>query len=358
MFHHRHAFLMFTLLGCSDEDSAAPGGVGDSGDSAAPAVDGSFGFAIGGDFEGSTLSLVHVSFGEQLERGQSYGGVEVSSDLQFIVLPPPSADELEEGDPQGAPGLFNATYLPVLHIDSDGDLEHTKGEEILAVGKAWVVFYEGELAQGQAEAGITLGWNVLEFATGGKGDGITVHDPQAVPLEERFQLGDLKLGGTYQGATANGKGLALLPPAVLESDDLGAVESLVYDELLVEKWQIELTEAPPADHFQELDEFGVYGAAEVPVVYLDLDGSLTYSEGDERQHSACLKGNPVLGIYVETPTDLETAFQVGNKGYRGGWVAVIPPGKGGSATVLADEEILQLVAEESCRASGGGGKKP
>ena len=262
---------------------------------------------------------------------------------------PTFIEDMVTPDPGSWPDFRLAAYLPALHVDADGDGEQGAGEPFVGVGLAWPTYAENVPTE-LAMAGVVEGWNALQLDM--ETDDFSLHDSSAIPLEAGlWPVEDVTLGGRYGGdLPAEAQGLAVVPRVAFEC---APITALLHDETpLPTTWEIELNELPPTDHFIQDDEMGMAMAIEMPMSYIDQDGSGGLSDGDAPAFLACSDEQPAMAIYIQPPEEQVTAYYMqafyGVYGLNTGWWA-------GSVDPITDEpismsrEALQnLVMDDSC----------
>ncbi len=348
----------FLLLACDpgdsgdtdskDTDSGEPGDTGDTGDttdtgdSAAPA---DMGFDVDADAVGATLTLTPLDMtslgSEELRFEDTWLSATVDADpfLLHAGEPPPGA--LVEADPENAPGMLVAMYVPALHLDADGDGLPSGNESYIGAGLWWAAYITGEIGANYAAVGVVEGWNAVylfsemgpEFASA-----------MAIPLPSALAPDTtLTLGGTFDG-DPHGIGLAALPWTYLSGDPVAA---FLYDAPIEAAWSVSFDGEPAADHFAYIDNFGDDVALELVASYADNDGSGDYGPGDSPMYPPCFEGTPIAALWWPGPGDLLTALQMAMQSMRPGWIA-LPMGDGGSGGLLTDEQAQSLSISEAC----------
>lgn len=335
--------LFLALFACESDPGDKPddsGGPDDTGEETGLPPD--MGFDLDGAWSGATLTLTWLdvrSLGtETIVFGDTLLSLPASSDpLALVAGAPPEAD-LIEADPETAPGMMVAIYVPALHVDTDGDGARSGDEVYVGAGTWWPTWISGPIPASYVSAGAVEGWNALYVLSG---EGPSFGDPLAVPLSAA-QDDTLTLGGRFDG-DPDGRGLVLIPGVSLEG---GTVASYAYDAPMLGAWSIALDGAPPADHLQDLEWLGAPGALELPVAYTDGDASGGFSGGDTPLWAACHDGVAVAAIWSPGATDLWTALTMAMQGTSAGWFAMTVGDGGG--TVLDDAEAAALVMDEAC----------
>ncbi len=336
------------LLACTGKspvvnDDTATDSAADSVADTAETLPADFTFQISGDWEGSTLTLTWVDFTSLSSGFPAVGAVEYSHVLGGVTpgVPfgePPEAD-LQEVDPANAPGLMFAGYIPGLHLDSDGDGVESAPEPYVGVGLAWPVYVSGVIPSGYTDLGVVAGWNAIEFVPDSAVP--VIHDIHAIPLHAGLaERTSITVGGSYGGDP--GASVVFVPSTTFQG---GTVEAFVYDSEVSDPWSVTLDGAPPPDHFSELDGVGM-AALEVPIAYVDQDGSGGFTDRDAPLYPACSGGVPAGLLYLPGVTDLLTAWSLSVQGVGTGWVGLTLGDSGGA--VLTDDELQDLAMDGSC----------
>ena len=333
-----YPLITLLALGCSGGEPV------DSGDSAGGDTDtdtdtdtdpANLGFDVVGDFEGTTLSLTWLDASTLGTEDLAFGDVLLSTDVFAarveVTAPTPDASELIEIDPEYAPGMMVAFYVPTL----------TRAGAYLGVGAVWPIHISGEIPADFVAHGAAAGWNALTPGA----DGQEFGDEMAVPLPVNLgQMLDITLGGTM-ASDPDGLRLVLLSGISLG----GAGPDPLHDSHASTEWEIPVSGEPPADHFYELDFLEMEGALEIPFVYTDSDESGGYTSGDSLVNAACVSGTPVGLLWMPSPTDLTVAFGLVMQGGATGWNAILMGGPGG---VLDEAARTSLVIDEGCVLGG------
>lgn len=306
------------------------------------------GFDLDGAWAGSTLTLTWLdasTFGtETLVFGDVMFSAEVDADPQQVSLGAPPASDLREADPEQAPGMLVAAYMPALHVDLDGDGLLSGEETYVGAGPTWPMYVTGVIPAQYLGMGVVDGWNAMFVFSGNEGPEFT--DPMAIPLAANVAANlDLTLGGSFAD-DPDGMGLVLIPGTAFEG---GGATSWLYDEPLTAAWSIPLSGEPPAEHFSAMEGVG-WAAMELPIAYID-EGARGFGEGDIPTNAACFGGVPVGAIWFPGPTDLMVALQMGLTGMGSGWIAMTT-GDVGGGTVLTEEEAATLSIDDSCTLGG------
>jgi hypothetical protein len=177
-------------------------------------------------------------------------------------------------------------------------------------------------------------------------EGGEVGDPLAIPLAANLApRTDLTLSGSYAGEVTENVRLTAIPGPMLGEEGV-VVEEFIYDGAVDgDTWTMELSGAPPSDHFEALDGIG-YGALEVPVTYQD-EGSGDFGPGDQPLYAACSGDQAVILIWVDGPETLSEAMTFGVFGFSVGWSAMLSTEGGGPEAVPLDS-LGDLVIDGSC----------
>ncbi|MCB9796439.1 MAG: hypothetical protein H6741_27395 [Alphaproteobacteria bacterium] len=326
----------------SADDSAADDSSAD--DSGEPAEEVTLTFEIEGDFDGTTLSLTHITLAEPPVVGAQLTWVEVEGATQELVVTEPREGELSPLDAANFPGLDVAVYVPTLHLDGDGQGDIDGDEAIVGAGRYWVWFLEGDIPQQLLLLGFRHGWNAIELDF--EGGGVpSVGEIDAIPLPANLWPNqELTFGGTYSAETDIETQRLVVVPSTLFNGDLPT--SLLYDEDLTETWSVTLSGEPPQDH-RETGEFS--GAYEVALTYVDNDASGGFSEGDAPIYVPCLEDQAVAAVWVDAPTDVFVAAYTSVVGASVGWSALAIASDGsGDSTTLTAEQATQLDISGGC----------
>lgn len=328
----------------TDGDSAADSG--DTGGDTGPADN--LGFVIDGPFEGTTLSLTWVDpstlGGENLAFGAILTSAPVTGATTTIYAEAPGSAELVEINPEDAPGLLMAMYVPALHVDEDGDGLPNGAETYAGVAMTWAVYVGGVIPEQFTALGVVEGWNAFLAA---KQEQPVFSDAMAIPITASLQPSlDVALGGDLD-FDPDGVRLMLISGQTFSGES--TVGALV-DQALSDPWSLTLSGPPSAERFYDITELGVRGALEVPLTYADLDGSETFDEtADQPLYGACHQGVPVALLWLPPPTSLSDAFSLTQLGAGSGWLALEMGGSGGVVDAAA---LTALSIDDSCGLGG------
>ncbi|GDX79556.1 hypothetical protein LBMAG42_13670 [Deltaproteobacteria bacterium] len=326
-------------------DTGDTGDTADTGDTGGPA---DLGFDLDGGWAGSTLTLTWLDASTLGTDSVVFGDVMFSADAGadplLVSAGTPPASELLEADPEQAPGMMVAIYVPALHVDADGDGLLSGEETYVGAGATWPIYVTGVIPAQYTAMGVVDGWNAMYVFSGDEGPEFS--DPMTIPLAANVAVNEeLTLGGSFAD-DPDGMGLVVIPGTAFEG---GGVDSWLYDGPLAAAWSIPLSGEPPAEHFSAMEGVG-WAAMELPVAYID-EGSGSFGEGDIPTNAACFGGVPVGAIWFPGPTDLMVALQFGMTGMGSGWVAMTT-GDVGGGTVLTEAEAASLSIDATCTLGG------
>lgn len=331
------------LAACTGKTINMGDDTGDTADDTADDVPPDFTFALTGDWPGSTLTLTWLDFtslgSEQPQLGAVAYSALVEDDSTGVPFGVPPEADMQEIDPDNAPGMMLAGYLPGLHLDADGDGLQSGDETYAGVGLAWPIYVTGTIPTDFADMGFVEGWNALEFVPDGA---LPVpHDITAIPLAADLAVRtSITVGGSYTGE--EGASVVFVSSLLFEGE---TVDAFIYDGALSDPWSVTLDGPPDADHFSELEGVGM-AALEVPIAYMDSDGSGGFTDHDTPLYAACSGGLPVGLLYLPGITDLLTGWSLTLQGVGSGWVAMSLADSGG--VVLTDAQAQDLAMDASC----------
>lgn len=295
-------------------------------------------FVVDGEVEGGVLTLTWADVSDDFVVGDTVAAADVDGATVTVYAPDPTGDQLLELDPAAYPGTYVAWYLPAIHEDADGDGAHGADEAYVAHGTVLPLYIGGTLPEELADWGFVAGWNALAMGAEGATD---FHDVDAIPLavnlrpRETFtiagDLADVDLDGDLR--------LTLVPGAV---DEGRWPDDWLYDAPLDGAWSIDVAGAPPDDH--RVDDGSGFGITyEIPLSYVDNDGSGGISAGDETAWPACYGDATASLVWISPPTTLDTAFLATIYGMGAGWSAVAWSADGTTTTVLDEQDAQTLV---------------
>ena len=335
----------------SDDDTGDDDATGDddTGDDDDTSVEDTMVFDIDGEWSGTALTLIWFEPGGMFDEDMSLLEQTVDGDPYGCNPGEPPADHLWEA----APGFRVAMYVPVLHEDLDGDGVRDPGEMIVGMGRAWPVWAEGAIPPDYTAQGVVEGWNAIEMDWEEDGE-FAVHDVMGIPLGANlWPVESLQLGGQYVGDLAvETQRLAVAPITMFEGQP---VSSLMYDEPLALSWTIDLSGEPPADHQVYDPHSGLNMAWEIPLAYLDNDGSGGLSGGDEPTYMVCYDGATVVVFWGDAAMELEVAwyYEFALAAFGGGpglFVAAMDPeaGEDDPPIQIDPADLLSLEVSGNC----------
>ena len=321
----------------ADSDSDSDTDADADTDSDADADAQTFTFELGEDGDGVAVQLVHIlSFESEDPFGDELDAVAASGSAASFTLGRPPEAHLAELD--GVPGLYGAFYFAAAWDDPNGDAVKASGETYLGAGRVFPTYFEGDMPMELLLAGIVPGWNALEFVDGQ--DLPTVYSIEAAPLPLGLRpTAAVTLSGTVaEGIDLAGRGLTTVP-------SVDGASSALHDQALTDPWSLTFSGTPPADHFDR--EGGLGTAVEIPLTYLDLDGSGALSEGDAPAEAVCVGDDAVAVLYVEPPTALYTAWVLTLQGLGVGW-SPLGVSADGAVRTLGDAELASVQVSGEC----------
>ena len=268
-------------------------------------------FDLDGDWSGSTLVLTWLdpeSLGDGLATGDDLVVTDADADPLDIHAGEPSAADLIEVDPSGAPGLEIALYIPTLQRDG----------AFVGAGVIWPLYVSGPIPPDLLALGLGPGWNAVD-SRALEGD-LGIGDIMDIPLDANLANNDeITLSGSYAGIELPNLLLSLLPYVVFSG---GTVDALLFEEPLDGDWTMTISGEPPADHYVPLDGLAEEAAMEFPVAWQDADASGTVTDGDTALYTACAGSDTAVLIYLPPVTDLNTAYSYAAFGLSAGWGAL------------------------------------
>lgn len=310
---------------------------GDTGDDTGDDPEETLTWNVTGRTDDSAFSLVHLQFPETDGGDITMGAVWLEAEAGATISlpaeePPDDFFQLAGG------GLSIAAFVGALHED-DGDTRWEASEGWVAASTHWAVYVDGVVPPELLALGVVSGWNALRF----EGESFVVGDPGAMPIEVALTE-SLLIGGTYDHTLNHDDRVIVLPATAFGGLP---VASYLDDQALAADgtWSVSLEGEPPLDHYADIDNDGVQEAVEVPVAYVDNDGSLAYSSGDTVLAAACVGDKPVGGWWLGPPTDVVTLVGLQAQGLSLGWVPVALADEGG---VLSVDEVAAAVLSTDC----------
>jgi hypothetical protein len=306
-------------------------------------------FEIEGEWSGTSLDLTWF---RPMDETWLVGEVLASSavegaEVSIEVAPPPSEDLLPM-DEAKFPGLMAAFYLPAIYEDLDADVVHDPEEYFVGVGPTWLIYLDGEIPAGFEHLGLYAGWNAYQMDTSGHSELPVVYPLDAIPLETAlFPNESITIGGSQDFAISYSHRAALVSYAYLGG--MPVAEHHLDDWYPADGpgWSMEVTGEPDTDHFMEIDE-GLAASVELPLAYLDSDGSDGFTVADTIEGAACYDGDMVALFYLPGIAELGTAAMFQLWGMTPGWMAMADLGDETEPYALTDEQANQLVFSADC----------
>jgi hypothetical protein len=163
-------------------------------------------------------------------------------------------------------------------------------------------------------------------------------DAVPLPLTLRPTPSYTLVGSVAEGIDLDGRGLTVVPSAD------GAAGAFL-DQALTSPWSLSFTDAPPEDHMER--DGGLGSAVEIPLSYLDLDGSGDLTDGDAAAEAVCLDDRAVAMLYVEPPTALYAAYVLTLQGLGAGWSPLAVSADGSIATIT-EAELVDVQVSGDC----------
>ena len=306
--------------GTADTGSADTGGTdtGDSGDTGETGTTG----VVGGTFEvrfseepGSDwrIGLYLTQFGQDsIDLIREYSSVAATGFPQQVEVEIPLASDLVDyGD-----GAGSAFFTWFVYADADASGSWSEGETIAASGDSLLGFADSTQGLTNVFYKFSFGEAGAEYADAGDGfDLVDLSGGAAITLE-----GTSNWQGAPNGAPDRVASIAidefqgtLLPNRPLD-EALGTTFSWTFD-------------AEP-DAARIINDGGFVYALEIPLGYVDEDGSEDYSVGDTIASTLCSGSNPVYLLWLPTPDGIEAAATSGLYGLSGGWTAYASTAQG------------------------------
>ncbi|MCK6523699.1 hypothetical protein L6R49_19995 [Myxococcota bacterium] len=315
--------------GDADADSDSDSDTDADTDSDADADAETLTFDLGEDGAGVAVRLVHIlSFESEDPFGDELDATSAAGTTATFTLGRPPAEQLAELDPDGLPGLYAAFYFAAAWDDTNGDATKGGSETYLGAGRVFPTYFEGDMPMELLLAGVVPGWNALEFVDGQDLPKVYPIEAIPLPLGLRPTPSYTLTGGVAEGIELTGRGLTVVP-------SVDGATTALHDQALTDPWSLTFSGAPPADHFDR--DAGLGTAVEIPLSYLDLDGSGGLTEGDAAAEAVCVDDRTVAMLYVTPPTELYTAWVLTLQGLGTGWSGLSVTADGAVSTLNEDE---------------------
>ena len=296
-------------------------------------------FELEEEIEGASLTLTWVEFGEEeLNVGDAIASESADATLVEFYLPAPASDELIPVDPNSS--LAFAFYAPALHIDSDEDGVVDDGETILGVGMQWLLYSNMEVP----DWGLEFGWNSIIL-----GEEMP-RSPFEVPVEQNMLPDNkIKFGGELDVENEDLKWRA----ALVSWNAINGlpVADMLDDTKAESDWEIEVEEAPPADHIVQGQNMGADLSFEMIVGYVDENENKQLDGEDTWGASACYDGHDVFALHVGEPDGLVAAISFALQELTPGWYLMeswTTRGGGEQSRLLDPDFYGELELTDSC----------
>lgn len=184
------------------------------------------------------------------------------------------------------------------------------------IGNATLLWLDSKPDDDAEEMGWVQGWNVAEWYDTGPAPVIGDSVPFVLDLQPSEHP---TLSGTTYEPVGPWRRLALVPAVVLT--DLVQVAGFIADVPATEVWSFTGEGFPPEDHFaiarlRSGDQLRY--AAEIPMLYADVDSSGSLTPADALEGRACFAAL----VWVDPASDLEAAMKAHWFGNGTGWNAV------------------------------------
>ena len=297
---------------------------------------------MGGDFHGATLTLTPVD-AETIEV--THGGWASASAAATVdmELGAPPAEHLQEIDPDEAPGMRIGTYLPMLHIDEDGDGLHSGGESIVGVSMEWPVFIAGAIPPKLQAFGLVQGWNALVMDMASDSDLPTFLDPMDLSITaDLFETESLSLAGVVETPFSSFD-MRMTAVSIMSLKGGGPDAETLTDQVVDNPFTYSFDGPPPESHFISESKFDLRFAQELVLAYQDMDASGDFDSTKDRAVTTICHGrDPVIFMWVDPLTDPMGALWVGIMGIRAGWSAINTNSPGDFVMMLTDAQLLDL----------------
>jgi hypothetical protein len=305
-------------------------------------------FEIEGEIDGTALDLTwFLPHDETWLVGETLVNGEVTASTMSLEVPVPDEVDLLPMDEEQFPGLLAAYYLPGIYLD-DGDLEHEAGEYYVGVGPTWLIYLAGVIPAGFEHMGLYEGWNAFSMNYEDPHGLPLVYPLDAIPLAtDLYPQDEVTIGGTADLPISYSHRLALASWAFLNG---APVAEHVFDDWYPSApsgWSLTLDAAPPSDHFVALDK-DFEAAIEMPLLYLDADGDMSFDASDTIEAAACYDGDAVMLFYLEGVDELGTAAMFQLQGMGTGWMGLADMSEGSDPYPLTREQLTQLELSPRC----------
>ena len=306
-------------------------------------------FEIEGEWEGTALDLTWFRpFDETWLVGDTLASTQVGASSVTVRVDAPSAEDLLPMDEAKFPGLLAAFYLPAIYDDPDGDVTHDSDEYYVGVGPTWLIYLAGVVPAGFEHLGLYEGWNAYQTDTTGHSDLPVVFELDAIPLETALYANEaVTIGGSSDFPISYSTRAALVSYAYLGGMPVAAHHIDDWYPSSASGWTMEVSGEPDEDHMMEIDD-GFTASVELPLAYLDSDGSGGFTTADTIEGAACYEGDTVALFYLPGIVELGTAAMFQLWGMTPGWMVMADLSEGSDPYALTPEQSEQLVFSADC----------
>jgi hypothetical protein len=277
----------------------------------------------------SSLKASELIFGNTLVQGP------IVERSQIFEVPNPVVEELQAVDTE--PGLAVAAYVGSVHRNAEDGTSVFFG-----LGETWMLFSNMTVPS----SNISEGWNFF--------------DPLAeifAPVE-KLQVPSnlnpvdvLSISGDYITGSFSKERFVMIPWAM---KNITTDIEPIWDSLLPSRWECELVDRPPEDHFFFLTEQNIWIAGEIPYSYVDSDENGEYNPTDVLGSKTCSGEEPVMTAFIAEPTTLALAMSLRSSEIMPGWslVKLFEDGKEKAISFIDEAAYKSLHISTDCEFAG------
>lgn len=276
----------------------------------------------------SSLKASEVIFGNTLVQGP------IVEQSQIFEVPDPVVAELQAVDTE--PGLAVAAYVGSVHRNAEDG-----SAVFFGLGEIWMLFSNMAVPS----ANISEGWNFFDPLA-------EVFSPAStLPVPSNLNPVDvLSISGDYNTGSFSKERFVMIPWSL---QNITTEIETIWDSLLPSRWECELVDRPPEDHFFFLAEQNIWIAGEIPYSYVDSDENGEYNPTDTLGSKTCSGEDPVMTAFIAEPTTLALAMNLRSSEIMPGWslVKLFEDGKEKAISFIDMEAYKSLHISTDCEFS-------
>jgi hypothetical protein len=277
----------------------------------------------------SSLKASEVLFGNTLVQAP------IVAQSQIFDVPNPVVEELQAVDTE--PGLAVAAYVASVQRQAEDG-----SSVFFGLGETWMLFSNKAVPS----SNISEGWNFFDPLA-------EVFSPAStLPVPSNLNPVDvLSISGDYITGSFSKERFVIIPWAM---KNITTDIETIWDSPLPSRWECELIDRPPDDHFIFLAEQNIWIAAEIPYSYVDSDENGEYNPTDTLGSKTCSGEEPVMAAFIAEPTTLALAMNLQSSEVMPGWslVKLFENGKEKAISFIDEAAYKSLHISTDCEFAG------